>query len=121
MTLLQTPEELDLDLFQTSQQQAPDQQPEQEEDIESAIDPLTGEINWDCPCLKGALEPPCGPVFKEAFSCFVASQTEPKGEDCLEKFVALQECFRAHPEKYAPKAEEGSEEVFDGSERTTPE
>lgn len=73
-----------------------------EPDQDSPFDPTTGEINWDCPCLKGALDPPCGDLFKVAFSCFVASKTEPRGEDCLEKFIALQECFRSHPEKYDP-------------------
>jgi len=68
---------------------------------EGAINEETGEINWDCPCLKSALEPPCGNFFKEAFSCFVSSKAEPKGSDCLEKFSAMQDCFRAHPEIYA--------------------
>lgn len=67
---------------------------------QSAINEETGEINWDCPCLQSALAPPCGEYFREAFSCFVASQTEPKGSDCLEKFSAMQDCFRAHPEIY---------------------
>jgi hypothetical protein len=66
----------------------------------SAVNPETGEINWDCPCLKSALEPPCGHTFKAAFSCFVSSKTEPKGIDCQELFKAMQECFQAHPEKY---------------------
>lgn len=67
---------------------------------ETAINEETGEINWDCPCLKSALAPPCGDLFKEAFSCFVASKAEPKGSDCLEQFSRMQECFRAHPEVY---------------------
>ncbi len=66
----------------------------------SAINEETGEINWDCPCLKSALAPPCGEFFKEAFSCFAASKSEPKGADCLDKFSAMQDCFRAHPEVY---------------------
>lgn len=66
----------------------------------SAVNPETGEINWDCPCLKSALEPPCGHTFKAAFSCFVSSKTEPKGIDCQELFKVMQECFQAHPEKY---------------------
>jgi intermembrane space import and assembly protein 40 len=65
-----------------------------------AINPETGEVNWDCPCLKSALEPPCGDSFKSAFSCFVASRTEPKGMDCHDFFRAMQECFISHPEKY---------------------
>lgn len=64
------------------------------------INEETGEINWDCPCLQSALAPPCGEFFREAFSCFVASKTEPKGSDCLEKFAAMQDCFRAHPDIY---------------------
>lgn len=66
----------------------------------SAVNPETGEINWDCPCLKSALEPPCGHTFKAAFSCFVNSKTEPKGIECHEFFKVMQECFQAHPEKY---------------------
>lgn len=76
---------------------------------ESAINEETGEINWDCPCLKTALAPPCGDFFKEAFSCFVASKTEPKGKDCLEKFTVMQECFRANPHIYMNEDAEQSE------------
>lgn len=66
----------------------------------AAVNEETGEINWDCPCLKSALEPPCGHTFKAAFACFVASKTEPKGIDCHDLFKAMQDCFQAHPEKY---------------------
>lgn len=89
------------------------------EEPASAVNPETGEINWDCPCLKSALEPPCGHTFKAAFSCFVASKTEPKGIDCHELFKAMQECFQAHPEKYGAILEEdeiesvGIENEFD--------
>ena len=69
-----------------------------------AFNPQTGEINWDCPCLGGMAHGPCGPEFKEAFSCFVFSEVEPKGIDCVEKFKAMQNCFRAHPEVYADGA-----------------
>jgi intermembrane space import and assembly protein 40 len=44
---------------------------------------------------------PCGPEFREAFSCFVFSEEEPKGIDCVEKFKAMQDCFRRHPEIYS--------------------
>jgi mitochondrial intermembrane space import and assembly protein 40 len=53
---------------------------------EGAFNPETGEINWDCPCLGGMAHGPCGPEFRAAFSCFVYSQEEPKGMDCIEKF-----------------------------------
>ena len=51
-----------------------------------AFNPVTGEINWDCPCLGGMAHGPCGEEFKTAFSCFVFSEEEPKGMDCIEKF-----------------------------------
>jgi intermembrane space import and assembly protein 40 len=66
-----------------------------------AFNPETGEINWDCPCLGGMAHGPCGPEFREAFSCFVYSEDEPKGINCVEKFQNMQNCFRAHPEIYA--------------------
>ncbi len=74
------------------------------------INKNTGEINWDCPCLKSALEPPCGEYFKAAFSCFAESTTKPKGEDCVDLFVALQSCYIAHPEIYKPKEDIDTED-----------
>lgn len=53
---------------------------------QGAFNEETGEINWDCPCLGGMADGPCGPDFKEAFSCFVFSKEEPKGVDCIDKF-----------------------------------
>ena len=43
---------------------------------------------------------PCGEQFKAAFSCFVFSEQEPKGVDCVEKFKHMQDCFREHPDVY---------------------
>ena len=65
-----------------------------------AYNPETGEINWECPCLGGMAHGPCGMQFREAFSCFVFSEQEPKGIDCIEKFRAMQDCFREHPDVY---------------------
>lgn len=76
-------------------------EPREEEANTGAFDPVTGEINWDCPCLGGMAHGPCGPQFREAFSCFVYSEAEPKGIDCVEKFKNMQDCFREHPEVYA--------------------
>ena len=72
----------------------------QEESSEGAFNPETGEINWDCPCLGGMAHGPCGEQFREAFSCFVYSEADPKGIDCVEKFKAMQQCFREHPDVY---------------------
>jgi intermembrane space import and assembly protein 40 len=44
---------------------------------------------------------PCGEQFKEAFSCFVFSEDEPKGINCVGAFKNMQDCFREHPEVYA--------------------
>lgn len=76
----------------------------------SAIDPETGEIDWECPCLAEVLKPPCGEAFKAAFSCFVKSTAEPKGEDCLSLFVEMNRCHLAHPEIYAPQEEPSEQE-----------
>lgn len=43
---------------------------------------------------------PCGEEFKAAFSCFVHSEEEVKGVDCVDKFRGMQECFRKHPDVY---------------------
>lgn len=59
---------------------------EQEAGQQGAFNPETGEINWDCPCLGGMADGPCGEEFKAAFSCFVYSTEEPKGMDCIDKF-----------------------------------
>jgi intermembrane space import and assembly protein 40 len=62
------------------------EQLEEEAGQQGAFNPETGEINWDCPCLGGMADGPCGEQFKAAFSCFVYSTEEPKGMDCIEKF-----------------------------------
>jgi intermembrane space import and assembly protein 40 len=59
---------------------------EEEADQQGAFNPETGEINWDCPCLGGMADGPCGEQFKAAFSCFVYSTEEPKGVECIDKF-----------------------------------
>ena len=73
---------------------------EAEDSSSAAFNPETGEINWDCPCLGGMAHGPCGEEFRAAFSCFVYSEQEPKGMDCVEKFKGMQDCFRLHPEIY---------------------
>lgn len=82
---------------------------EQEAQNEGAFNPETGEINWDCPCLGGMAHGPCGPEFKEAFSCFVFSTEEPKGMDCIDKFQNMQQCFQRYPEVYRGELEDEEE------------
>jgi intermembrane space import and assembly protein 40 len=82
---------------------------EEEAGSQGAFNPETGEINWDCPCLGGMADGPCGPEFKEAFSCFVFSTEEPKGMDCIDKFQNMQQCFQRHPEVYKGELEDDEE------------
>ena len=82
---------------------------EEEAEAQGAFNEETGEINWDCPCLGGMAYGPCGPQFREAFSCFVFSKEEPKGMDCIEKFKGMQECFQQHPDIYKGELEEDEE------------
>jgi len=98
-----------------------DTENEDEEDSSSegsggAFNPETGEINWDCPCLGGMAHGPCGPEFREAFSCFVFSEQEPKGIDCVEKFKNMQNCFKEHPEIYADEIMDDEEEQLEQPE-----
>jgi mitochondrial intermembrane space import and assembly protein 40 len=82
---------------------------EEEAEGEGAFNPETGEINWDCPCLGGMAHGPCGPQFREAFSCFVYSNEEPKGMDCIEKFQSMRDCFSEHPDVYKDELMEDEE------------
>ncbi|KAI6345144.1 hypothetical protein MCOR25_011050 [Pyricularia grisea] len=89
---------------------------EEEAGQQGAFNPETGEINWDCPCLGGMADGPCGEEFKAAFSCFVYSTEEPKGMDCIEKFQGMQDCFKKYPEVYGAEladAEAASEDDAD--------
>lgn len=84
---------------------------EEEAESQGAFNPVTGEINWDCPCLGGMAHGPCGQEFRNAFSCFVYSEQEPKGLDCIDKFKAMQDCFRDHPDVYAAELEDDEAEL----------
>ncbi|KAK2064000.1 CHCH domain-containing protein [Colletotrichum caudatum] len=92
---------------------------EAEADQQGAFNPETGEINWDCPCLGGMADGPCGEEFKAAFSCFVYSKEEPKGMDCIEKFQGMQTCFRKYPEVYGAELAD-DDEYQEGAEDARP-
>jgi intermembrane space import and assembly protein 40 len=94
---------------------------EQEAQQQGAFNPETGEINWDCPCLGGMADGPCGEEFKAAFSCFVYSKEEPKGMDCIDKFQHMQDCFRLHPEVYGEELAEDDEAADSADETPAPE
>lgn len=83
---------------------------EEEAGQQGAFNPETGEINWDCPCLGGMAHGPCGEDFKAAFSCFVFSEAEPKGMDCIDKFQHMQDCFRKYPEIYGAELQDDEDD-----------
>jgi len=54
----------------------------------------------------------CGEQFVGSFSCFVKSQAEEKGADCVTFFKDLQQCMATHPEAFQEFfAEEGEGEI----------
>lgn len=54
----------------------------------------------NCPCIDSMKEGSCGDPFISAYKCFLQSETEPKGMDCMEQFKSMQSCIAEHPEEY---------------------
>src|SRR6266487_1376714 len=77
-----------------------------------------GDINWNCPCLGGMASGPCGFQFREAFSCFHYSENEPKGGECVDKFVAMQECMTNYPNLYPNHKDDDDDDDDDDDEKT---
>ncbi|CAI8501169.1 unnamed protein product [Hanseniaspora opuntiae] len=103
-------EEENLANEQSSQEEAEstgDQpEPKAEDEAPSAED--KPETEGEAPS-GGMAHGPCGEEFKTAFSCFIYSEAEPKGVDCVEKFQGMQECFKKHPEIYAEQLRDADE------------
>uniref|UniRef100_A0A0B7BTU5 CHCH domain-containing protein n=1 Tax=Arion vulgaris TaxID=1028688 RepID=A0A0B7BTU5_9EUPU len=77
---------------------------EDEADQQPGLILPNGNINWECPCLGGMASGPCGVEFRNAFTCFHHSKADPKGSDCFEAFLCMQDCMGNYPELYpAPK------------------
>ncbi|XP_075553417.1 mitochondrial intermembrane space import and assembly protein 40-B [Dermacentor variabilis] len=97
------------------------QLPDDPDDEKRGLILPNGDINWNCPCLGGMATGPCGPQFREAFSCFHYSTSETKGSECFNHFKAMQECMSQYPTLYpadddddeqaSHKANPGKEEV----------
>ncbi|GJQ13606.1 hypothetical protein GpartN1_g5397.t1 [Galdieria partita] len=62
-----------------------------EQEIEEAL---------NCPCIQKMKEGSCGEQFIAAYRCFLESETEPKGSDCVEYFSSMQKCMVEHPDEY---------------------
>lgn len=67
--------------------------------MDEAIDPITGYINWDCPCLGNNTKGPCGELFKIVFKLFVKSQNDP-GITFEKELIEMQNCFKKYTELY---------------------
>lgn len=42
----------------------------------------------------------CGSQFLVVYECFLRSETNPQGSDCLDKFVAMHDCMKENPDEY---------------------
>ncbi|TVU03010.1 hypothetical protein EJB05_51474 [Eragrostis curvula] len=54
----------------------------------------------ECPCLDDLKKGPCGSPFIDAFSCYLKSTKEEKGSDCVNPFIALQNCIKENKEAF---------------------
>ncbi|XP_062217475.1 mitochondrial intermembrane space import and assembly protein 40 homolog [Phragmites australis] len=54
----------------------------------------------ECPCLDDLKKGPCGDQFIDAFSCYLKSTKEEKGSDCVNPFIALQNCIKENKEAF---------------------
>lgn len=74
--------------------------------MEEAIDPVTGEINWNCPCMGNNTQGPCGELFKNAFKCFISNRDNL--EICTDKFTKMNKCQAKYPLIYNDEKEENN-------------
>ncbi|PNX80011.1 mitochondrial intermembrane space import and assembly protein 40-like [Trifolium pratense] len=55
----------------------------------------------DCPCIADLKNAGCGAQFSDAFLCFLKSTSEEKGSECVNPFIALQNCIKANPNAFS--------------------
>uniref|UniRef100_A0ACD5V3B4 Uncharacterized protein n=1 Tax=Avena sativa TaxID=4498 RepID=A0ACD5V3B4_AVESA len=68
----------------------------------------------ECPCVADLKSGPCGSGFVDAFSCFLRSTEVEKGSDCVQPFIALQNCIKENPAAFSKEIleeEENDEEA----------
>lgn len=54
----------------------------------------------NCPCIASMKEGPCGESFIAAYRCFLESESDPKGMECMDQFQTMQTCIADHPDDY---------------------
>ncbi|KAK9742538.1 hypothetical protein RND81_03G180000 [Saponaria officinalis] len=74
----------------------------------------------ECPCIAELRKGACGSQFSEAFLCFLKSTTEEKGSDCVNPFIALQNCVKANPNAFPKDVDEDEQEVSTSGQRIIP-
>ena len=79
-----------------------------------------GEINWDCPCLGNLPNGPCGPAFREAFSCWAENKNDQEAfaSKCFENFTEWELCLSEHRDIYKSEKRDEEEENKDSSEKS---
>ncbi|EME29294.1 mitochondrial protein translocase, MPT family [Galdieria sulphuraria] len=82
-----------------------------EQEIEEAL---------NCPCIQKMKEGSCGEQFIAAYRCFLESETEPKGSDCVEYFSSMQKCMVEHPEEYDLDSDTDDSDDFDLGDEEEP-
>lgn len=54
----------------------------------------------NCPCIEGMKDGPCGTHFLTAYECFLRSESDPKGSNCVTHFLSMHTCMNEHPDFY---------------------
>lgn len=75
----------------------------------------------NCPCIASMKEGSCGQPFLAAYRCFLESETEPKGMDCMEQFKSMQVCVAEHPEEYNLDDDDPDSDPFANASPSTDE
>jgi len=89
---------------------------------EESID-VKVEKALECPCLDDLKRGPCGSQFIDAFSCYLKSTKEEKGSDCVDPFIALQNCIGENKEAFIKEIleeEENDEEAAKSNLKVLP-
>lgn len=98
----------------------PDDPNEMDSSSQGAILP-NGEINWDCPCLGNLPNGPCGPSFREAFTCWAENRDDHDSfaEKCFDNFTTWEECLAENRHIYkSSKRDDDEEKEVEGGNLT---
>eukprot|EP00184_Porphyridium_aerugineum_P003166 CAMPEP_0184696508 /NCGR_PEP_ID=MMETSP0313-20130426/3772_1 /TAXON_ID=2792 /ORGANISM="Porphyridium aerugineum, Strain SAG 1380-2" /LENGTH=194 /DNA_ID=CAMNT_0027155139 /DNA_START=185 /DNA_END=769 /DNA_ORIENTATION=+ len=71
----------------------------------------------NCPCIAKMKEGTCGDSFIAAYRCFLESETEPKGMNCMAQFQVMQECMLSHPDEYKINEDDDDKDASKDNEK----